>query len=40
VVDATLDATGVANAIVEAEVRVRAAAPFRTVIYLEPRVRS
>jgi cation diffusion facilitator family transporter len=40
VVDATLDATGVANAIVEAEVRVRAAAPFRTVIYLEPRARS
>jgi cation diffusion facilitator family transporter len=40
VVDATLDATGVANAIVDAEARVRAAAPFRTVIYLEPRVRS
>jgi cation diffusion facilitator family transporter len=40
VVDPTLDATGVANAIVEAEARVRAAAPFRTVIYLEPRVRS
>jgi cation diffusion facilitator family transporter len=40
VVDPTLDATGVANAIVAAEARVRAAAPFRTVIYLEPRVRS
>jgi cation diffusion facilitator family transporter len=40
VVDPALDATGVANAIVEAEARVRAAAPFRTVIYLEPRVRS
>jgi cation diffusion facilitator family transporter len=40
VVDPTLDATGVANAIVEAEARVRAAAPFRTVIYLEPRVRT
>ena len=37
-VDPSLDATGVAEAIVEAEARVRAAAPFRTEVFLEPRL--
>ena len=40
VVDPALDANEIAHAIVDAEARVRAAAPFRTVIYLEPRVPS
>jgi cation diffusion facilitator family transporter len=34
------NATEIARAIVQAEARVRRAAPFRTVIYLEPRVRE
>ncbi len=38
VVDPSESATGIARAIVEAEARVRRVAPFRTVIYLEPRV--
>jgi cation diffusion facilitator family transporter len=32
------DAVSIAGAIVEAEARIRAAVPFRTVIYLEPRL--
>jgi cation diffusion facilitator family transporter len=36
VVDAALDSVALAQAIVEAEQRVRAALTFRTVIYLEP----
>ena len=39
VVDPALDANGITQAIVDAEARVRAAAPFRTEIYLEPRAR-
>jgi cation diffusion facilitator family transporter len=38
VVDPRRDAAGIAQSIVEAEARVRAAVPFRTVIYLEPRL--
>jgi cation diffusion facilitator family transporter len=34
------NAAGIAGSIVEAERRVRAAVPFRTVIYLEPRMAS
>jgi cation diffusion facilitator family transporter len=37
-VDPTQYASGVTRAIVEAEARIRAVSPFRTVIYLEPRV--
>jgi cation diffusion facilitator family transporter len=37
-VDPSESATGIARAIVEAETRVRRVAPFRTVMYLEPRV--
>ena len=37
VVDPSTDALVLAQAIVEAKARVRAAVPFRTVIYLEPR---
>jgi cation diffusion facilitator family transporter len=37
-VDGTIDAAGIARAIVEAEELVRAELPFRTVIYLEPRM--
>jgi cation diffusion facilitator family transporter len=37
-VDASQNATGITRAIVEAETRVRRVSPFRTVIYLEPRV--
>lgn len=37
VFDHTLDAAGVAQSILEAKERVRDAAPFRTVAYLEPR---
>jgi cation diffusion facilitator family transporter len=37
-VDGAIDAAGIARAIVEAEDRVRAELPFRTVIYLEPRI--
>jgi cation diffusion facilitator family transporter len=37
-VEAATDAGAIAAAIVEAEARVRAAVPFRTVIYLEPRL--
>jgi cation diffusion facilitator family transporter len=37
-VDPTQYASGVTRAIVEAEVRIRAVTPYRTVIYLEPRV--
>ncbi len=37
-VDGAIDAAGIARAIVEAEERVRAELPFRTVIYLEPRM--
>ncbi|TME32076.1 MAG: cation transporter [Chloroflexi bacterium] len=40
VVDPTTSATEIARAIVEAEARVRRVAPFRTVMYLEPRVRE
>jgi cation diffusion facilitator family transporter len=36
-VDPTQYASGVTRAIVEAEVRIRAVTPYRTVIYLEPR---
>ena len=39
VVDPTLDASGIARTIVEAEARVRATTSLRTVIYLEPRLR-
>ena len=39
-VDPSESATGIARAIVEAEARVRRVAPFRTVMYLEPRVRE
>jgi cation diffusion facilitator family transporter len=35
-VDGAIDGAGIALAIVDAEERVRAALPFRTVIYLEP----
>jgi divalent metal cation (Fe/Co/Zn/Cd) transporter len=38
VVDATLDAKDITQSIVAAEARVRDVAPFRTVIYLEPRL--
>ena len=37
-VDGATDATAIAKSIVDAEASVRAAMPFRTVIYLEPRV--
>jgi len=37
-VDGAIDATGIARAIEAAELRVRAELPFRTVIYLEPRM--
>jgi divalent metal cation (Fe/Co/Zn/Cd) transporter len=37
-VDPSESAGGIAHAIVEAEARVRRVAPFRTVMYLEPRV--
>jgi cation diffusion facilitator family transporter len=37
-VDPTLDATAVAESIVAAEARVRDVTPYRTVIYLEPRL--
>jgi hypothetical protein len=37
-VDSAQSATGIARAIAEAEARVRRVAPFRTVIYLEPRL--
>jgi len=37
-VDGATDATAIAKSIVDAEASVRAAIPFRTVIYLEPRV--
>ena len=37
-VDPSESAGGIARAIVEAEARVRRVAPFRTVMYLEPRV--
>jgi cation diffusion facilitator family transporter len=37
-VDPSESASGIAQAIVEAEARVRRVAPFRTVMYLEPRV--
>jgi cation diffusion facilitator family transporter len=37
-VDGAIDAAGIARAIVEAEELVRAELPFRTVIYLEPRM--
>jgi cation diffusion facilitator family transporter len=40
VVDSAESATGIARAIAEAEARVRRVAPFRTVIYLEPRLRE
>ena len=40
VVDPSETATGIARTIVEAEARVRRVAPFRTVMYLEPRVRE
>jgi cation diffusion facilitator family transporter len=40
VVDASESAAGITRAIVEAEGRVRRVTPFRTVIYLEPRVRE
>jgi cation diffusion facilitator family transporter len=40
VVDPATDATAIARSIVEAEARVRAAVPFRTVISLELRVRA
>ena len=39
-VDPTQTAIGITRAIVEAKARVRRVAPFRTVIYLEPRVRD
>jgi cation diffusion facilitator family transporter len=38
VVDPAMSATGITRAIVEAEARVRRVAPFRTVMYLEPRL--
>jgi cation diffusion facilitator family transporter len=37
-VDASRNASDIARAIVDAEARVRGVAPFRTVMYLEPRV--
>jgi cation diffusion facilitator family transporter len=37
-VDASRNATDIAQAILDAEERVRGVAPFRTVMYLEPRV--
>jgi cation diffusion facilitator family transporter len=40
VVDPSQDAAGIARAITQAEARVREVAPFRTVIYLEPRLRD
>jgi cation diffusion facilitator family transporter len=40
VVDSAQSATGIARAIAEAEAHVRRVAPFRTVIYLEPRLRE
>ena len=39
VVDPDRDATDITRSIVDAEARVRAAVPFRTVIYLEPAVK-
>jgi cation diffusion facilitator family transporter len=39
-VDPRQDASAIAQSIVQAEARVRNAAPFRTVIYLEPRLKS
>jgi len=39
-VDPSQSATGIAHAIAEAEARVRRVAPFRTVMYLEPRLRE
>jgi cation diffusion facilitator family transporter len=38
VIDEAFDGAAIARAIVDAETRVRAALPFRTVIYLEPRL--
>lgn len=38
VVDVAMEATAIARAIEEAEERVRAGLPYRTVIYLEPRL--
>jgi cation diffusion facilitator family transporter len=40
VVDRSQSAAGIARAIVEAQERARRVAPFRTVMYLEPRVRE
>jgi hypothetical protein len=40
VVDPSESATDITRAIVEAEVRARRVAPFRTVMYLEPRLRE
>jgi cation diffusion facilitator family transporter len=37
-VDPSATATGIGRAIVDAEARIRSVTPFRTVIYLEPRV--
>ena len=39
-VDPSESATGIARAIVEAKARARRVAPFRTVMYVEPRVRE
>jgi len=39
-VDPSQNASAIARSIVEAEARVRRVAPFRTVMYLEPRVRE
>jgi cation diffusion facilitator family transporter len=40
VVDVSRNATEIARAVVDAEARVRAVTPFRTVMYLEPSVRE
>ena len=40
VVDASRNATEIARAVIDAEARVRSVTPFRTVMYLEPRVRE
>jgi divalent metal cation (Fe/Co/Zn/Cd) transporter len=39
-VDPSENAIGITRAIVEAEARARLVAPFRTVIYIEPRLRT
>jgi cation diffusion facilitator family transporter len=39
-IDPSQNAVGIARSIAEAEARVRRVAPFRTVMYLEPRVRE